>query len=197
MRKHESKRKTAETDITLCLDLDGTGSSQISTGSGFLDHMLTLFAHHSGFDLSLTCVGDLHVDCHHTTEDIAIVLGKSLDAILADRKGIKRYGSAIITMDESLVLAAIDIGGRSSLTFNAAFPTQKIGDFDTELVREFFAAFARSMNVSIHIHLFCGDNSHHIAEAVFKAFARALSFAAGRDSALGDRIPSSKGWVEQ
>lgn len=189
MRIAQIARKTSETDIKISLDLDG-GGRKIDTGCGFLDHMLELFSCHSGIGLEVFCRGDVKVDYHHTAEDVAIALGKAISDALGERRGIVRYGSTIIPMDESLVLAAVDLGGRSALGFCADFPTEKVGDFDTELVKEFFAAMARSLAAAIHIREFCGDNSHHIAEAVFKAFARAMKIAVSLD---GNAIPSSKG----
>jgi len=192
MRITTLQRKTNETDIKLTINLDGSGQAKINTGCGFFDHMLELFAHHSGFDLEISCVGDTHVDDHHTVEDVAIVLGKAVDALLGDRRGIARYGSIFIAMDEALALTAVDIGGRSTLNFDLPIPAAKIGDFDSELVKEFFAAFARALPCSLHIKGFCGENSHHIAEAAFKAFARAMKSAVALEGDP-DKIPSSKG----
>ncbi len=192
-RSKELCRKTAETDITLALTLDGCGSSRVDTGCGFLDHMLTLFAKHGCFDLDLSCRGDLRVDAHHTVEDVGIVLGEAFAAALGDCRGITRYGSLCLPMDEVLVLAAVDLSGRACLGYELPFPTEKIGDFDTELCKEFFTAFARSAACTLHIRLLSGGNSHHIAEAAFKAVARALRAAAAPDAAIGDTVPSTKG----
>lgn len=193
MRKSDITRKTAETDIKLSLNIDGTGKCDIDSGVGFLDHMLELFARHSRFDLSVKCKGDVKVDFHHSTEDIGIVLGKAFAEAVGDKRGIMRYSNIILPMDEALILCAIDVSGRSFLAFNADFPTEKIGDFDTELVREFFEAFTRQAGVTLHIKKFDGENSHHIAEGIFKAFARVLAGAVMIDERFADEIPSSKG----
>lgn len=195
MRKAELTRNTAETKIRLSLDLDGSGHYDINTGCGFLDHMLTLFARHGRFDLTVFCDGDLNVDAHHTTEDIAIVLGRAFDEALGDRRGIVRYGSMILPMDEALVLAAVDISGRAALGYALAIPTEKVGDFDTELVREFMLGFVRALGCSVHLRQFAGENSHHIIEASFKALARALHDAVAIDPAYADEIPSTKGTI--
>lgn len=193
MRKANIERKTAETDIKLSLELDGKGNSNIDTGCGFLDHMLTLFASHGRFDLDISCKGDTNVDYHHTTEDIGIALGQAFKEALGDKKGICRYGFMILPMDEALVLSAVDISGRVYLNFNAAFNTEKIGDFDTELVKEFFYGFVRSAGMTLHIKMFEGENSHHLAEAIFKGTARALRQAVSIDQSYKDEIPSTKG----
>ena len=193
MRKANIERKTAETDIKLSLELDGKGNSNIDTGCGFLDHMLTLFASHGRFDLDISCKGDTNVDYHHTTEDIGIALGQAFKDALGDKKGICRYGFMILPMDEALVLSAVDISGRVYLNFNAAFNTEKIGDFDTELVKEFFYGFVRSAGMTLHIKMFEGENSHHLAEAIFKGTARALRQAVSIDQSYKDEIPSTKG----
>ena len=193
MRSAEIRRRTAETDITLTLCLDGTGKGEVNTGVGFLDHMLTLFAAHGRFDLSVICRGDTGVDDHHSVEDIGIALGEAVMRALGEKRGIARYGSMLLPMDEALVLAAIDLSGRACLRFTAQIPSQKIGTFDTELVEEFFTAFARSAGATLHIRQLDGVNSHHIVEAMFKAFGRALSAAAALDPRLGDAIPSTKG----
>lgn len=193
MRKSERERKTSETDIKLTLDLDGGGSYDIDTGVGFLDHMLELFARHGRFDLDVRCRGDVHVDDHHSVEDIAIALGSAFDEALGERRGIRRYGSMLLPMDETLALAAVDISGRPCLVFAADFPTEKIGSFDTELVYEFMAALSRTLKASIHIKLLTGGNSHHIAEAIFKALARALREAISIDPDDPYAIPSTKG----
>ncbi len=193
MRISEINRKTNETDISLKLNIDGTGVSNIQTGCGFLDHMLTLFSRHSRCDLDVKCVGDTYVDYHHTVEDIGIVLGKALAECLGEMRGIKRYGSFILPMDESLILTAIDISGRSYLGFNLDIPTQRVGDFDTELVREFFEAFVRNSNITLHINQLEGYNSHHIIEGAFKSVARSLKEAVSIDEKFKSEIPSTKG----
>ena len=193
MRISEINRKTNETDISLKLNIDGTGVSNIQTGCGFLDHMLTLFSRHSRCDLDVKCVGDTYVDYHHTVEDIGIVLGKALAECLGEMRGIKRYGSFILPMDESLILTAIDISGRSYLGFNLNIPTQRVGDFDTELVREFFEAFVRNSNITLHINQLEGYNSHHIIEGAFKSVARSLKEAVSIDERFKSEIPSTKG----
>ena len=193
MRESEIKRKTAETDISLSLCVDGTGRAEISTGIGFLDHMLTLFARHGRFDLCITCKGDTCVDDHHSTEDIGIALGQALRQALGDKKGICRYGDIILPMDEALILASVDISGRGMLCLSAEFRTEKIGTFDTELVEEFFQAFATNAGITLHIRQLDGKNSHHIAEGMFKAVARAMRKAVSIDEAARDEIPSTKG----
>lgn len=193
MRTFSTERKTAETDIRLSLNIDGTGKSTIDTGCGFLDHMLTLFAKHSRFDLDVTCKGDTYVDYHHTAEDIAIVLGDALSKCIGDAKGICRYGHIILPMDESLILCAVDAGGRSCLNYKLSIPTEKVGDFDTELVEEFMAAFTRSAKINLHLKQLDGTNSHHIIEGAFKALARALKTAVSIDEKFKDEIPSTKG----
>lgn len=193
MRTSTILRKTAETDITLKLNLDGTGTSQIATGCGFLDHMLTLFAAHGKFDLTVQCKGDTCVDDHHTVEDVGICLGKAFSEALGDKRGITRYGNFILPMDEALILSAVDISGRSCLGYQLEIPTQKIGTFDTELVEEFFLGFVRSCPMSLHIRKLAGSNSHHIAEGAFKSVARSLKAAVAIDAAAADAIPSTKG----
>ncbi len=193
MGSSEIIRKTAETDIKLSINLDGTGRVQISTGVGFLDHMLTLFARHGIFDLAVSCQGDTYVDDHHSTEDIAIALGQAVKKALGDKRGICRYGDITLPMDEALVLAAVDVSGRGMLCFNAEFRTEKIGTFDTELVEEFFQAFASNSGITLHIRQLDGRNSHHIAEAMFKAVARAVRKAVAMDPDAMDDIPSTKG----
>ena len=195
MRSAVLERKTSETQIKLSLDIDGSGTSEISSGIGFLDHMLTLFAKHSGFNLEVSCTGDTYVDDHHSCEDIGIVLGSALREALGDKRGISRYGDIILPMDEALILCACDVSGRSCLVFDADFPTEKIGSFDTELVQEFFEAFTRSSGITLHIRKLSGANSHHIAEGIFKAFARCLAKACGIDEKRKDEIPSTKGVV--
>lgn len=193
MRKSEIKRKTAETDICLKLCLDGEGKSKIDTGCGFLNHMLTLFASHGRFDLEVSCNGDVEVDYHHSVEDIGICLGQALKEALGDCKGIKRYGSIMLPMDETLVLCALDVSGRAYLACGLDIPNEKIGDFDSELVEEFFLGFTRHAGVTLHLKKLDGRNSHHIAEGAFKAFARALRMAVEIDSANAQSVPSTKG----
>ncbi len=193
MRNAEIIRKTAETDITLSLELDGTGRSEIDTGCGFLNHMLTLFSAHGRFDLNISCKGDTDVDDHHTVEDIGIALGQAFAKALGDKKGITRYGNMILPMDEALILCAVDLSGRDHLGYSLEIPTQKVGTFDTELVREFFLGFVRNCPCALHFKQFSGVNSHHIIEGAFKAFGRAMKQAAAIDPALGNAVPSTKG----
>ena len=193
MRRAEIARKTAETDIKIRLDIDGKGEGVISTGVGFLDHMLTLFSRHGKFDLDVSCLGDTYVDDHHSTEDIGIVLGQAFRQALGDKKGIFRYGDIILPMDEALVLVSVDVSGRGMLCYRANFRTEKIGTFDTELVEEFFIAFAANAGITLHIKQLDGRNSHHIAEGMFKAVARALRKAVDVDPSAKDAIPSTKG----
>ena len=193
MRTSTITRNTEETKINLTLNLDGKGESKIDTGCGFFDHMLTLFSKHSKIDLDVTCNGDTNVDYHHTVEDVGIVLGKAVLEALGDKKGINRYADTILPMDESLILTAIDISGRSYLGFDVLFPSQKIGDFDTELVEEFFMALVRSAEITLHIKKMVGENSHHIAEGIFKSFARSLRVAVALDENFKDQLPSTKG----
>lgn len=193
MRNIEIKRQTKETDIQLRLNLDGSGSYEVDSGCGFLDHMLELFARHGRFDLELRCQGDSRVDFHHTVEDIAIVLGQAFSEALADKKGICRYGSFILPMDETLMLAAVDLSGRSYLNFDLVISKPKVGDFDTELVKEFMLAFSRTAKANIHLKQLAGENSHHIIEAAFKSLARALAEAVAIDSRYAEEIPSTKG----
>ena len=191
MRTAEINRKTAETDIMLTLNLDGTGKSTVKTGVGFLDHMLTLFAAHGKFDLTATCQGDTYVDDHHSAEDIGICLGMAFQQALGDKRGITRYGSFLLPMDEALIQTAVDISGRSYLGFGLEIPTEKIGTFDTELVEEFWLAFVRQCPMSLHIRQLAGKNSHHIVEGCFKSVARSLRIAVKSDGT--DEIPSTKG----
>ena len=191
MRTYETSRKTAETDITLSLNLDGTGKSSIDTGCGFLNHMLTLFAAHGKFDLTVKCIGDTDVDDHHSAEDIGIVLGQAFQAALGDKRGITRYGSFLLPMDEALIMTAVDISGRSCLCYGLEIPTEKIGTFDTELVEEFFLAFTRNCPMSLHIRQLAGKNAHHIVEGAFKSVARSLKAAVALDGT--NDIPSTKG----
>ncbi len=192
-RVYEYTRNTAETKIDICLNIDGNGISDIKSGCGFLDHMLTLFARHGRFDLTLACKGDTEVDYHHTAEDIGICLGTAFSEAMGDKRGIKRYGSMILPMDETLIMTAVDISGRSYLGFDCKFTVERIGDFDSELIEEFWLAFVRTSNITLHIDLICGKNSHHIAEAGFKAVARALCDALSIDEAHKNEIPSTKG----
>ena len=196
MRTAQIKRTTLETDISLTLNLDGTGKSQIATGCGFLNHMLTLFAAHGRFDLTVACRGDTDVDDHHSVEDIGICLGKAFSTALGDKRGITRYGSFLLPMDEALILSAADISGRSCLSFQLEIPTEKIGTFDTELVEEFFLAFVRFCPMSLHIRKLAGSNSHHIVEGAFKSVARALRAAVALDASAPEAIPSTKGVLE-
>lgn len=193
MRASEIKRKTAETDVRVKLSLDGKGIFKIDTGCGFLDHMLTLFTAHSGYDLSVSCKGDVQVDYHHTAEDIAICLGDAFLEALGEKVGITRYGDIILPMDESLILAAVDISGREYLGFDVEIPAYKVGDFDTELCEEFFRAFVRRARLTLHIKKLAGTNSHHIIEGAFKAVARALAKATAINPKKADEIPSTKG----
>ncbi len=193
MRSASINRKTKETDISLFLNLDGTGKSNINTGCGFLNHMLTLFASHGRFDLDVTCVGDIDVDFHHSAEDIGICLGQAFEKALGNKKGIYRYGSFILPMDETLILTAVDISGRCCLCYDLDSPTQKIGSFDTELVEEFFYAFVRNCQMSLHIRKLDGKNSHHIVEGAFKSVARSLKAAVAVNPETKDEIPSTKG----
>lgn len=193
MRKSEITRKTNETDISLSLCLDGTGKSEINTGIGFLDHMLDLFAKHGRMDLSVTCKGDTFVDFHHSAEDIGIVLGQAFKEAVGDKKGIKRYGNMILPMDETLILASLDISGRAFLKYGLEIPTEKVGEMDTELIEEFFISFVRNADITLHIKQLDGTNSHHIIEGAFKAVARAIREAVSIDENAKDEIPSSKG----
>ena len=193
MRKAYIKRETTETRIELELNLDGTGKYEIETGCGFLNHMLELFTRHGRFDMKLTCDGDTHVDYHHTAEDVGIVLGKAFSQALTDKKGIRRYGQMILPMDEALILTAVDISGRDHLGFDLSVPSQKVGDFDTELVQEFWLGFVRNASCTLHIRQMAGTNSHHIIEGVFKSAARSLKEAVSIDPDDPDSIPSTKG----
>lgn len=192
-RTSEIIRKTAETDISLSLNLDGTGKSEISTGVGFLDHMLTLFARHGRFDLKVVCHGDTFVDDHHSAEDIGICLGTAFRETLGDCRGITRYGDITLPMDEALILCAVDISGRGHLEYGLEIPAEKVGTFDTELVEEFFIAFARKAEITLHVIELRGKNTHHIIEGAFKAAGRALAKAAALEEAYRDEIPSTKG----
>lgn len=193
MRISEINRKTAETDIQLKLNIDGSGKSNIETGCGFLDHMLTLFAKHGRFDLDIKCKGDIEVDFHHTTEDIGICLGKTFSDALGDKKGICRYGNMILPMDEALILTAVDFSGRSYLAYTVNLLRAKVGDFDTELVEEFWQAFVREADCNLHINQMAGVNTHHIIEGIFKSAARSIRAAVAIDENAKDEVPSTKG----
>lgn len=193
MRQAELNRTTKETDISIKLDLDGTGKSEIDTGCGFLDHMLTLFSKHGRFDLAVKCKGDTEVDYHHTTEDIGIALGTAFAQSLGDKRGVTRYGSMILPMDEALILTAVDLSGRDFLAYDLAIPTEKVGDFDTELVKEFWLGFVRNSDITLHMIQLAGENSHHIIEGAFKSAARSLKAAVSIDKDCSDEIPSTKG----
>ncbi len=193
MRISEINRQTTETTVELNLNIDGTGKSEISTGCGFLDHMLELFSRHGRFDLNIKCVGDTYVDDHHTVEDIAICLGEAFSKALGDMRGITRYGDIILPMDEALILCAIDISGRNFLSYELNIESEKVGTFDTELIEEFFLAFVRKSNITLHIKQLSGKNTHHIIEGTFKAFARVLSQAVKINEDFKDEIPSTKG----
>ncbi|MET4103997.1 imidazoleglycerol-phosphate dehydratase [Roseovarius sp. MBR-78] len=193
MRNATITRKTAETDISVEITLDGTGSYDNRTGVGFFDHMLDQLARHSLIDMAVSCTGDLHIDDHHTVEDVGIALGQALAQALGDKRGIRRYGACLLPMDDALVRAALDLSGRPYLVWNVALPTDKIGTFDTELVREFFQAFSTHGGITLHVEALAGINSHHIAEAAFKAVARSLREAVESDPRKADAIPSTKG----
>ncbi len=195
MRTASSARSTDETSISLTLNLDGSGIYDVDTGCGFLNHMLELFARHGRFDLTLSCRGDVQVDYHHTVEDVAIVLGRAFSEALGDRAGINRYGSLALPMDEALLLVAVDICGRASVGYALEIPTEKVGDFDTELVQEFLLGFARALGASLHVRQLAGTNSHHIIEGMFKALGRALKEAVAVDKKYALEIPSTKGTI--
>lgn len=193
MRTSELERKTAETQICISLNLDGTGSSEVDTGCGFLNHMLTLFAKHGRFDLKVSCKGDTDVDDHHTVEDIGICLGQTFREALGDLRGVTRYGNMVLPMDEALILSAVDLSGRGYLGYDLQIPTEKVGTFDTELVQEFWLAFTRTGAITLHLRQLAGTNSHHIIEGAFKSAARSLRQAVSIDNAGKDEIPSTKG----
>ncbi len=195
MRQSTITRKTAETDISLSLCLDGSGASDIRTGCGFLDHMLTLFARHGDFDLTVTCAGDTYVDDHHTVEDIGIALGQAFAAALGDKRGIRRYGDRTLPMDEALILSAVDISGRGGCFMDMSIPTEKVGTFDTQLCEEFFIALSQNGGMTLHIRQLAGRNSHHIIEGAFKSVARSLREAVAIDPDRADEIPSTKGML--
>jgi imidazoleglycerol-phosphate dehydratase len=197
MRKASVKRETAETKISLAINLDGAGKADIATGIGFLDHMLTLLARHSLIDLTITAKGDLEVDDHHTAEDVGIALGQAFREALGDKKGITRYADCLMPMDETLTRVALDISGRPFLVFRTAFPTPKIGTFDAELVREWFQAFTINAGITLHIETLYGANSHHIAESCYKGLARVLRHAVAIDAQAKDRVPSTKGTLSE
>ena len=193
MRKSEIKRETKETKIQLSINLDGSGKSDIDSGCGFLDHMLTLFAKHSRFDLSVKCDGDTNVDFHHTAEDVGICLGQAFNEALGDKMGIIRYGNMMLPRDEALILSAVDLSGRSGLSYKLGIPTEKVGEFDTELVEEFWLAFVREAQCTVHIVQLAGTNSHHIIEGAFKSVARSLKQAVAKEVGFENEIPSTKG----
>jgi imidazoleglycerol-phosphate dehydratase len=193
MRAASISRRTSETDVSVSVALDGTGRAQISTGVGFFDHMLELLARHALFDIEAKAAGDLHVDQHHTVEDTGIALGQAFLRALGDKRGVNRYADVHLPMDETLTRVALDISGRPFLVFRTRFPTEKIGAFDTELVREWFQAFAMNAGITLHLETLYGENSHHIAESCFKGLARALRHAVAVDPREGDRVPSTKG----
>lgn len=193
MRDAQIKRKTAETDISLTLALDGAGVSSINTGCGFLDHMLTLFSKHSGFNLDVLCKGDVNVDYHHTVEDVGICLGAAIREALGDCRGINRYGDIILPMDEALIICAVDVSGRDYLGYALNIPAYRVGDFDTELCEEFMRSLAREARITLHLRQLAGVNSHHIIEAAFKALGRALGEACGKNEKYKDTVPSTKG----
>jgi imidazoleglycerol-phosphate dehydratase len=192
-RSASAERTTKETSVRVELTLDGTGTSQVNTGIGFLDHMLDLLARHGRFDLTCRAEGDLKVDAHHTTEDAGIVLGKAFAEALGDKRGIGRFGDARVPMEDSLCAVAVDISGRGFLSYNAEFPAQKVGEFDVELVEEFLRAFCSNAGINVHVDVVRGTNTHHVAEAIFKALARALRAAVAIDPGLGGEVPSTKG----
>jgi len=192
MRKAQIKRKTNETDINIKLNIDGSGKSNIDTGVGFFDHMLTLFAKHSLMDIDISCKGDTYIDCHHSVEDVGIALGQAMDKALGEKRSITRYGTCFLPMDEALAMVSIDISGRSYLVFDAEFTTPKLGDFDTEMVEDFFQAFANSCGATVHVKVMYGRNTHHIIEAIFKAFAKAMDKATVVDRRILG-VPSTKG----
>ena len=193
MRNAEISRTTSETDVWLKLELDGKGTAEIDTATGFLDHMLELFARHGRFDLKIHCTGDIHVDYHHTVEDIGICLGQAFAKALGDKKGIRRYADTILPMDEALILSAVDISGRGGCYYDMELPTQRVGDYDTELDQEFWIAFAQNAGITLHLRQLAGRNSHHILEGGFKSVARSLRTAVSIDPAFADEIPSTKG----
>jgi len=193
IRCQQIERNTAETQITLALRIEGTGTSDVDTGCGFLDHMLTLFAKHGRFDMTVKCNGDTNVDYHHTTEDIGIALGEAFRGALGQKRGITRYANIILPMDEALIMSAVDISGRAHLSYNVTMPTEKTGDFDTALCKEFWLGFVRAAGITLHINMLAGENSHHIIEGIFKAVSRIMSSACAIDMRYANEIPSTKG----
>ena len=195
MRTTEIKRETSETEIFIRLDLEGKGESNIDTGCGFLDHMLELFARHGRFDLTVSCHGDIHVDYHHTVEDVGICLGKAFAKALGDKKGIRRYADTILPMDEALILSAVDISGRGGCYYDMDLPTERVGEYDTELDQEFWIAFAQNAGITLHLRKLAGRNTHHILEGGFKSVARSLRTAVSIDPTCANEIPSTKGML--
>lgn len=195
MRRGKIERATAETQIRLMLELDGEGKYDVDTGCGFLNHMLELFTRHGGFDLAIRCQGDTYVDYHHTVEDVGIALGRAFTQAMGDKRGIRRYGDIVLPMDETLMVCAVDISGRDHLGFDVEIPAEKVGDMDTELVKEFFLGFVRNANVTLHFKQLAGENTHHIIEGVFKAFGRAMGQAVSIDERFKNQIPSTKGVI--
>ena len=193
MRTAQIERKTAETEISIALQLDGKGDADIQTGCGFLDHMLVLFAKHGRFDLKIRCTGDTYVDDHHTVEDVGIALGQAFRAALGEKRGVCRYGNMILPMDEALVLSAVDLSGRSYLSCKLEIPTEKVGTFDTQLVKEFWLGFVRNCQCTLHINSLAGENSHHIIEGAFKSVARSMKAAVAIDPAFAEDVMSTKG----
>ena len=193
MRNATIVRETTETSINMVLNIDGRGVYDVDTGCGFLNHMLELFARHGRFDLEVKCLGDMHVDAHHTTEDIGIALGDAFKKALGDKRGITRYADITLPMDEALILAAVDVSGRAHLTYAVTMPTEKVGDFDTELAKEFWLGFIRAADITLHVRMLSGENSHHIIEGIFKAVSRVFSKAVAIDPRYANEIPSTKG----
>lgn len=195
MRRGKIERATAETQIKLMLELDGEGKYDVDTGCGFLNHMLELFTRHGRFDLAIRCQGDTHVDYHHTVEDVGIALGRAFTQAMGDKRGIRRYGDIVLPMDETLMICAVDISGRDYLGFDIQIPTEKVGDLDTELVKEFFLGFVRNAGMTLHFKQLAGENTHHIIEGMFKAFGRAMGQAVAIDEQFKNQIPSTKGVI--
>ncbi|MBQ1471701.1 MAG: imidazoleglycerol-phosphate dehydratase HisB [Eubacterium sp.] len=195
MRRGKIEWATAETQIKLMLELDGEGKYDVDTGCGFLNHMLELFTRHGRFDLAIRCQGDTHVDYHHTVEDVGIALGRAFTQAMGDKRGIRRYGDIVLPMDETLMICAVDISGRDYLGFDVQIPTEKVGDLDTELVKEFFLGFVRNAGVTLHFKQLAGENTHHIIEGMFKAFGRAMGQAVAIDEQFKNQIPSTKGVI--
>ena len=195
MRRGKIERATAETQIKLMLELDGEGKYDVDTGCGFLNHMLELFTRHGRFDLAIRCQGDTHVDYHHTVEDVGLALGRAFTQAMGDKRGIRRYGDIVLPMDETLMICAVDISGRDYLGFDVQIPTEKVGDMDTELVKEFFLGFVRNAGMTLHFKQLAGENTHHIIEGMFKAFGRAMGQAVAIDEQFKNQIPSTKGVI--